>query len=157
MALQNVHDVCDYIIVKLDAGGETLSHLKLQKLLYYTQAWYLAFNKKPLFKAKFEAWVHGPVSRTIYNRFSDTKSLYSLLNAGDIRPDFLLESVDAESQTHIDEVLDAYAAFSGSELEDMTHKEQPWIKAREGYKSADRCDVDLDENVMAEFYAKRLN
>ncbi|MES1173555.1 MAG: type II toxin-antitoxin system antitoxin SocA domain-containing protein, partial [Myxococcales bacterium] len=56
-----VHDVCDYTIVKCSDAGEPLSALKLQKLVYYAQAWYLAFAGVPLFHGTFEAWVHGPV------------------------------------------------------------------------------------------------
>lgn len=155
-ALCNIHDVCDYIIVKLDEGGELLNHLKLQKLLYYTQAWHLAFEGTPLFKGKFQAWVHGPVSREIYDRFKDSKSLYTAVTRDDVRKEFDLDSLNHDAQLHIDEVLDSYAAFSGSELESMTHEEKPWIVARDGYKSADRCEVSIDESVMADFYRSRL-
>jgi len=48
-----------------------LSHLKLQKLLYYIQSWHLVFFDKKLFDDDFQAWVHGPVSRKIYDTFKD--------------------------------------------------------------------------------------
>ena len=41
--------------------------MKLQKLLYYCQAWALVWDDKPLFKEKIEAWISGPVVRTLYN------------------------------------------------------------------------------------------
>ena len=44
-----------------------MSHLKLQKLLFYCQAYHLAYFKEPLFDEDFEAWVHGPVCRIIYD------------------------------------------------------------------------------------------
>lgn len=77
----NINDIVDYIINRFERGGKNdLTMLKLQKLLYYAQAWYLV-NKgknKRLFIGKFEAWVHGPVNREIFNRFKETHSLYSL-------------------------------------------------------------------------------
>ncbi|MGR5987198.1 Panacea domain-containing protein [Bacillus sanguinis] len=49
----------------------SITHLKLQKLAYYAQAWHLALNgiDQPLFKDKIEAWVHGPVCPSLYSVF----------------------------------------------------------------------------------------
>jgi uncharacterized phage-associated protein len=152
----SIHDACDYIIVKLDEAGEHLSHLKLQKLLYFVQAWHLAINKAPLFNGKFQAWVHGPVNRQIYDRFKDVKSLYSGVTVADIRPGFNIDALDRACKLHIDGVLDVYAPFSGSELEDLTHQEEPWIEARKGYSAAQRCEAELNEETMASFYRKRF-
>ena len=156
--IHNIQDVCDYIIVKLDEGGKHLSHLKLQKLLYYVQAWWLALNDdKPFFNGKFQAWVHGPVSRSIYDRFKDVKSLYSSVTIHDVREGFDIDVLDREAKLHIDEVLDVYAPFSGSELEDMTHQEEPWLQARKGYTSSQRCEVTLDEPSMGNYFRQRLD
>jgi len=57
--------IADYFIYKGKEENKPITNKKLQKLLYYSQAWYLVFNKKPLFKDKIEAWVHGPAIRTI--------------------------------------------------------------------------------------------
>ncbi len=152
----NINDVCDYVIHRVIESGESLSNLKLQKLLYYVQSWHLAFESKPLFNGKFQAWVHGPVSREIYSRFSDTKSLYSDINQEDISQDFEPEKLDSDCKSHIDRVLSVYAKYSGPQLEEMTHKESPWVEAREGYSSWERCEVELNENTMMECYSKRL-
>ena len=45
---------------------DRLSHLRLQKLLYYTQGWSLALRDKALFKDRIEAWAHGPVVKKLY-------------------------------------------------------------------------------------------
>ena len=67
-------------------GDESFSwiNLKLQKLIYYIQAWSLGINKEPMMNARFEAWVHGPVCRQLYERFKSTKSLYSVISKEDI-------------------------------------------------------------------------
>lgn len=44
----NINQLCDYIITKISASGETMSNLKLQKLAYYADAWYLAFFDEKL-------------------------------------------------------------------------------------------------------------
>ncbi|HID4048525.1 TPA: Panacea domain-containing protein [Pluralibacter gergoviae] len=134
-----------------------MSNLKLQKLAYYADAWYLAFFDEKLVDEDFQAWIHGPVSRAIYDRFSASKSLYSNITLEDCTPGFDLSDVPAAASAHIDSVLEVYGAFTGAQLEDMTHKEDPWIKAREGYRPSQRCEEIIDRNVTRNYYRNRLN
>ncbi|MGB4674871.1 MAG: type II toxin-antitoxin system antitoxin SocA domain-containing protein [Azovibrio sp.] len=154
--MTSVHDVADYIIVKLDEAKDGLNILKLQKLAYYTQAWRLALKNERLFDGRFQAWVHGPVSRQLYDRFSTTHMMYDLLGPSDIRSTFNLEAMPKDVREHIDEVLEAYARFSGPQLEDMTHDEAPWIQARGDRKPSERCETEIDEALMGSFYRKLL-
>lgn len=153
-----INDACDYIILKMTEGSDTLNNIKLQKLLYYVQAWHLAFEKVSLFDEgeNFQAWVHGPVSRIIYSRFSENKSLYSDITYEDIRDDFDMSKLDKDNLEHIDIILESYAKFTGTELENMTHKEEPWIQAREGYRPSERCEVEIDNKIMQDYYGNRL-
>lgn len=152
----SINDVADYIITLCDESGEYLSHLKLQKLLYYTQAWYLAFYNEPLFKGKFQAWVHGPVNRDIYNRFSSSKSLYSSIDIEDIRSDFDVKNIPSKGKKLIESVLETYGSYTGAQLEEMTHDEKPWKEARKGYRPSQRCEEDINEKTMQQYYAKRI-
>lgn len=152
----NVNDGCNYIILKLTEAKEELSHLKLQKLLYYSQAWYLAFYKSSLFEGEFQAWIHGPVNRAIYDRFCNTKIIYSDIMRKDIDPDFTPDTIKEVERDHIDTILEAYAKYSGSQLEKMTHTEKPWTEARTGYSSAQRCEVVIKEETMKLYYSARL-
>ncbi|MEW5773143.1 MAG: type II toxin-antitoxin system antitoxin SocA domain-containing protein [Thermodesulfobacteriota bacterium] len=154
--MATLNDVSDYIIAKCVEGGVGLNLLKLQKLVYYCQAWSLAFNRGPLFPGRFQAWVHGPVCRDLYDRFNATKSLYSPVDSADIMAGFDAGRVGPEERQLIDAVLNSYAGFSGDQLETMTHTESPWLEARKGYAPMDRCEVELNENTMKEFYAARL-
>lgn len=151
-----VNDVADYIIVKLDEAKIGLNFLKLQKLTYYVQAWSLALTNAPLFNGRFQAWVHGPVNRQLYDRFSCTHTMYDLLGPTDVRSMFDLEAIPKEARLHVDEILDAYALFSGPQLESMTHDEEPWRSARGSLKSSERCENEIDEALMASFYKKML-
>ena len=153
----NIHDACDYIIHKVCTSDESLSNLKLQKLLYYVQAWHLVFEDKPLFDGKFQAWVHGPVSRPIYDRFAPTKTLYSDIHESDVRNDAPASSIGEAEKAHIDRVLSIYAKFSGAQLEELTHQEQPWLVARKDYLPFQRCDEELDETLMKSYYIQRLH
>ncbi|MBD0677214.1 Panacea domain-containing protein [Pseudomonas sp. PSB11] len=155
-ALTNIHDVVDYIIGQFADEEGSLSTLKLQKLLYYVQAWNLAFGRGPLFSGKFQAWVHGPVSRQVYDRFKDTHALFSSLGQQDIRRDFDPSILPSDVKDHINEILEAYGDYSGVQLENMTHIETPWIKARANLKPYERCESEIDEGLMQDFYAQLL-
>ncbi len=154
--MQNIHDVCDYLIIKLRDGGVFLNFLKLHKLLYYLQAWNLAFGRGRLFDEKFQAWVHGPVSRQVYDRFKDTKTLYSSVDRADMRSTFDPTVITDADRATIDSILETYADFSGDQLEEMTHQEDPWINARRGYGPAERCEVEISESDMRQYYSARL-
>lgn len=154
--MAHILDVSDYIISRLTSEGRhDLSTLKHQKLLYYTQAWHLAIHDNPLFEDSFQAWIHGPVNRTVYDRYKDSKSLYSLMSIDDTvnSSETKLSAVEV---AHIEEVLEVYAAFSPFELESMTHQEDPWIEARKGYSEFERCEVEISNDSMKNFYRKRL-
>ncbi len=155
--MANIDNVCDYIILMCVTGGERLNLLKLQKLLYYVQAWSLAFDNEPLFDGKFQAWIHGPVNRKIYNRFKDTKTLYSPVTLDDMRSDFNPDNdLTASEREHIQNVLEVYAPYGDSKLEAQTHSERPWISARKGFRPTERCEIELDEELMAQYYRERI-
>ena len=156
--MNNINDVCDFVILRAKSDEDIpLNNLKLQKLLYYVQAWHLAFYDSPFFNGKFQAWVHGPVNREIYDRFRSTKYLYSEITVRDVINPNCVESLDVEDRNHINNVLDTYLQFSGIQLESMTHNEIPWLFARQGYSSVHSCEVELDENIMKKYFKSKIN
>ena len=66
MAISNAQDVANFFIGRFQEAQDPVTNLKLQKLLYYAQGWYLAFFDEPLFDERIEAWLHGPVVPPIY-------------------------------------------------------------------------------------------
>lgn len=153
--MTSINDVCDHIVVQCIDAGESLSALKLQKLAYYVQAWHLAFYGKRLFDDEFEAWVHGPVCRALYERFRETKSLYSDIQLSDVSDDFDPQNLLSGPKGHIDAVLEAYAKYSGSQLEALSHREDPWIEARGNCHPASRCETPISDSTMQRFYSAR--
>lgn len=154
----DVNLIADYIIFRLNVEDEiaSLINLKLQKLLYYVQGWSLGITNNKFLNCDFEAWVHGPVCRTIFERFKSSKSLYSNITDKDMMhsPDNL-EEIEEEDRDFVDYILDNYARFSGAELESMTHKEQPWIEAREGYKPMQACQNLISDETMKEYFGNK--
>lgn len=145
----DANKIADTIVALSRERGGDITNLKLQKLLYYAQAWHLAFSAKPLFLDAIEAWVHGPVVPSVFRRFREYRW----------RPiDCAFEPCDDNSVVkHIASVLNAYGKFDASQLERLTHSEEPWINARRGLApDISSCNV-ISHHAMRQYYAQRLN
>lgn len=107
-------------------GGELMSNMKLQKMLYYQQGFHLAKFNEPLFEEDIEAWMYGPVVPLVYNQFCS-------FGANGILPaeDEPIELRPMEEKL-FNEVFTAYAQFSAIGLMNMTHKEKPWMNTKTG-------------------------
>lgn len=153
----SVDDVADYIIAKCAETDTYLNVLKLHKLVYYVQAWYLVFSDgNRAINTEFQAWIHGPVSRPLYDRFRERKSMYYRLTRRDIRPGFSVHDLPEAIRSHIDIVLEVYAELSDDQLEEMTHKEEPWIQARGDCSPRERCETPISEVLMKTYYGLRI-
>lgn len=145
-----IHAIADYFILKADPqAGDPMTHLKLQKLAYYAQAWYLALLDEPLVEGSFEAWVHGPVSRELYDRFHDNgwQSIGSDQLACDPN-----QELPAETRSFLDEIWEVYGQYTAKHLEDITHIELPWVEAREGLSPIERSSAPISVDTMKAYY-----
>lgn len=132
-----------------------MSHLKLQKLLFYCDAYCLAFFGEELIPDKFEAWVHGPVCRNVYNQMKGASVLYTDMSYSPlpgIDEDATFEMLPIDVKELVKDVLDNLTQWSGIELERATHREQPWIEARRGYGEAAKCHVEISKETTKTFY-----
>lgn len=149
----SVHAVADYFILKVDReAGDDITRLKLQKLLYYAQAWHLAMRGDALFDGAFEAWAHGPVCRAIHGRFQ-------YLSLSPIPPKTVItdpNQLDQDTRNFLDEVWDVYGQYSAAKLEAMTHQEEPWLEARNGMPRTQQSEAPISEDTMACYYRTRM-
>ena len=135
-------DVAKYILEK--AGD--MSHMKLQKLVYYAQAWSLVWDDVPLFSDPIQAWVNGPVVRPVYDQL---KGRFRV-SASDISGD---SSKLSETQAAtIDRVIDFYAPRSAQWLSDLTHMEKPWQDARQGMHPGERGEQEITHESLGWYY-----
>lgn len=139
--MASVFDVVDYILKK---HGK-MTAMKLQKLVYYSQAWSLVWNEDPLFEERIEAWANGPVVPDLY-AIHQGQFLLTELSKGDCNN---LTSTHREA---IDEVLRFYGDKTSQWLSDLTHMESPWLEARKGLASGERGNELITHAAMAEYY-----
>ena len=121
MPAQSAQSIAQYFLSLVDEdAGDSISNLKLQKLLYYAQGFYLVLYDRPLFPEAIKAWEHGPVVPQIYHEYKER-------GAGAIPVETVdLENYSSEVQELLGEVYSVYGQFSASKLRDMTHQEPPW-------------------------------
>lgn len=141
-------DVADYFIWLANETGSFISNLKLQKLVYYSQAWHIALENKPLFAEDFQAWVHGPVIPSLYQKY---KSFGWQPISQESTPE-LPKSV----LQFLDEVAEEYFACDAYELEQMTHAEDPWQWARGDFPPDGSSSEVIKKEWMKEYYKSRV-
>jgi len=148
MAKTEACDVAKYILKKMapDRFGDRITAWKLQKLVFYSQAWSLVWDDGPLFDDEIQAWANGPVCLSLYDQHRGRFRLYE----GDIKGDARRLSKDARDT--IDAVLNHYGGMTAQYLSELTHREQPWIKAREGLDRGERGQNEITWDAMAEYY-----
>ena len=144
----------------LERGG-TMSHLKLQKVLFYVQAFHLAYFNQEIIADDFEAWVHGPVSRKIFYELRDKSLIYADLSfskSDGLSPSVFISQLLTQDQLElVNDVIDEYKIMSGGNLETITHTEQPWISARKGFAPCDKCNVVIPKTEIQSFYKQYLS
>jgi uncharacterized phage-associated protein len=147
--------LADFILVKYGP----MSHLKLQKLLYYCEAYHLAYFDTNLIHEEFQAWVHGPVCREVYDSLKGSSLLYSDLGfQGDYDPIHELNLYLSTDQVNlIDDVLNELSSWTGLQLENATHKEFPWVEARKNLSPGDKCENKISKDSMRTYYKADLN
>lgn len=123
MAYPVLH-IANKIIARTDLEhGELISNLKLQKLLYYVQGYFIAVFNEQLFENEIEAWQYGPVVRKMYNHFKKNEA--SSIN---INGNATIAELNNTEESLFNEVLNEYSQYSAVKLMHMTHEELPWVK-----------------------------
>ncbi len=140
--------IANYFTCTIDReAGDSITHLKLQKLMYYAQAWSLVMFDKGLFEEDFQAWSHGPVLPSVYENYKQ----YSYDNI----PICSCENnLTPEIISLLDDIKGVYGEKSAKYLENLTHSELPWIEARGGISIEMRSTTPISKTTMKEFYKK---
>jgi len=147
MAFHKALDIANWFIAKCAESGDFITHLKVQKLLYYAEAWTQTLIGKELFPEQIQAWAHGPVVPEVFQEFK--KHGWNPLPAPE---DQKIPVVSAEAEDILVQVFDAYADLPAKTLEDMTHKDAPWVKARGSLSPEERCEVIMQKSEICEFF-----
>ncbi|MEL6642771.1 MAG: type II toxin-antitoxin system antitoxin SocA domain-containing protein [Pseudomonadota bacterium] len=129
-------------------AGDVVTQLKLQKLVYYAEAWFLANFDRALIAEDFEAWAHGPALRSLYAKYRDYGWEALPPESGRRPPESIADFLKA--------VYEEYGQYSAKKLERMTHQEAPWLDAREGLLPEAASQRVIPKLSIRNFYAARI-
>lgn len=142
--------VASWLLSHVDRqSGASVTHLKLQKLVYYAQAWFLANYNRPIFTEDMQAWAHGPVTPSLWQRYKD--SGWDALPAPPLH-----QKLDDHTEAFLKAVVENYGKFDAKFLEEMTHNELPWKKTRGTLSAHARCNKPIAKELMRDFYGEKI-
>lgn len=146
MGIPTAVDVSNLFLSWANRDGDVITNLKMQKLLYYAQAWHLVILNKPLFGDMIEAWEFGPVIPTAYRFFKKSGA----------RP-ISYKSTGSESSVFtsaqmefLKEFYGKFIGLSAHALVNATHNESPWIEAFDS-------GTNISLKAMKDFYTQKRN
>ncbi len=137
----------NYIVWFGQRHGDPITNLKLQKLLYYAQGWFLALHGRQLFPEPLRAWVRGPAEHGVWKAFSEYRWR-------PITRDIRKPNLSDLAREHLEEVIEVYGDYSAYTLERMTHGEDPWRRARGDMPSKAPSTRIISQDDLRVYFSK---
>lgn len=157
--MYDARQVANCILDIGDRQSVSLTHLALQKIIYFSHGLSYARFGKPLILNRVEAWKNGPVVRELYfsfNRFGDQpiRGRAEALNIRTRRNETILYSFPEDVFYHLDDVFRVYGPISAGRLVSMTHaKGTPWEKTIQAASKRANVGMHIDERLIRDFFA----
>lgn len=127
---------------------DPITHLALQKILYFTQGWSDILIGRQMISDTCKAWAHGAVYQPIYNEFKGFK--YMPLPR--VHRSIDLSAQELELLTIIKEYY--YDVYSAKTLEAICHKEEPYILARKDVQKGANSNESIPKKLIRNYYKK---
>lgn len=143
--MSNVLQVARYIITKID---KPIGKFKLQKLVYYCQAWSLAWDDVELFTEDFEITYSGPICKVLLDKQEDL-----IMVDKESLKEINIEGVfDKDQLETMDSVINYYGDKDTFWLTELVRKERPWLETVKKYHEDNSNGKIIDKNLMKEYY-----
>ncbi|MCQ2743480.1 MAG: DUF4065 domain-containing protein [bacterium] len=155
--IYDVLDVSRYIINYSNSKEEGISNLKLQKILYFVQAYFLIKKKNICFNDRIEAWGFGPVIPKAYHEYKQfgggniPKIKFYFIVSDDIwdieKKKYNDEIISKPDKKLINDVVNKFENYTATQLVELTHHQTPWIEAYEK-----GCDTEITIDSIKEYF-----
>ncbi len=153
MKKYSAKSISDLIIYEVcENRGYSLLTSKMLHLLYYSDIWYMMISGKYLFRDKFQAGIFCPMNGNVLESFTELKNVHDILTNRDLSSDFDIGIYDSEIIKHVNLVIDEFMQWSSDALTTKMRSDYPWILARDGYETNERCEVNIDKKVCRVYY-----
>ena len=158
--MYNVIDVCRHIINYSNDKRYGISNLKLQKILYFVQAFFLICKDRPCFREPIEAWDFGPVVPAAYREYKQFGSInipyietyfkFESKNLWDVVAMKYVDNVISDNDKKlIDMVVDKFSRYSATALVYLTCRQAPW---KNSYSPDRANEIKLD--ILKGYFAE---
>ena len=130
-----------------DGMPESISNLKLQKLLCFCQVYSLVLLGRPMFRENIYAWRYGPVVKEVYEEYRKHRN--------NPLPPVAKPNLAADVQEIIADVLKIFGGYSAVRLMNITHSHKPWKDMERRVQKGER-DVVIKHKALADYYTPML-
>ncbi len=148
---------------------QSLTPMKLQKLVYFAHGWHLAITQKPLIHEQVEAWSFGPVIRTVYDSFKHfgknpitefatrevwdwEKGMPKVQYETPQLPDDESEDVKFTKDL-LRRIWEVYGGYTDVQLSNMTHEPgTPWDQVFQDYQGDIPRSTDIPRKSLQEYF-----
>ena len=147
----DVLDVSRHIINYSNECEYGISNLKLQKLLYFVQAFFIldSLGEKVCFHEKIEAWDFGPVVPEAYREYKQygggnippIRSYLEFNGTWDVARKPFVDIIPKEDAALIDAVVDGLSEYSATYLVEITHDQSPW---KDAYAPKENNEITIE-------------
>ncbi len=146
MAKVAPEDVADYFLF-ISEGGVT--HVKLQRLVYFAQAWMLANTGEALFDEDFEAWNHGPTLPSLWKIYQKYGRVWETIPAK--KKPFLTIKVEE----FLNGLWENYSRMPDDEIEEAA-MDEAWKAVREKVEAEGGGDETMEKEEIKKAYLEYL-
>lgn len=157
-----MHDgraIANFVLDVCDVQERELTHLSLQKLVFFCHAWSLVKLERPLVKHQFEAWQFGPVLQYLYRDFKSSER--SPIKYRSKKLDFstgqkvaVAYDLDEPTQELLRRVIGFYSRLRPGTLVELSHAEDgPWHQV---WNHSDNVNpgMTISDDAIRNYFAK---
>ena len=143
----NIIENSYYMIYLFQKNDKEITNLKLQKLMYFVEAYYTSKNDcEELFDTEWSAWDYGPVNKDLYNYYKKFRSIPIILEDSEKE---IAKNLCEENQKYINIVYDIFSVFTAFELVTLTHLDgSPWSKVYKENEKSEKYDFEELNNSI---------
>ncbi|MDR1638266.1 MAG: DUF4065 domain-containing protein [Clostridiales bacterium] len=130
-----------------------ISCMKLHKLCYFAQGWWLAWTGTSLFPEDFQAWASGPVCPILYELHKDDFVLKDgFFGISDPSEKFTSDQIEALSV-----IISEYGSMRPIDITGHSRFDTPWKDARGNVPNGRKCTSIITKDSMKEYYTRSLS
>jgi len=129
--------IANYFILKGLLDEKPVTHLKLQKLVYFAHGWHLAMYNTPLIDEEVQAWKYGPVILSLYHKLKHYGKTPINMTIPETPKETGLSSqpngeLGEDMRKFLDFIWRVYGRHTAVDLATLAHvSDSPWAKTIE--------------------------